>query len=473
MRNHNNKQPHQHGWRCCHRSSDVLHYSLWWRSRHTEGAQAQRSDTQQTQIIRCRHLQYTHTSIMPKTWLTIQCGTFQRWANWHLEDRGLFVHDIIKGFRDGVTLANLIELLSGEAVKHYPQPHDLEECEYNIRSCLRFLKDHDALYFKMEATHIMEADAPVVLSLIWSLILKYKLLGRWESWEELMSWVNSHIGKDSPFNLHTKNFTTDWNDGHRVCALIEAMKPGTIDDFETLDDYDEYACAEYGISVASEELDIPPLLTPEDMVSPNLDELSTITYLTMFREVMESKVAGVPVDPGARFDNAQTNGLIWDDDAVTVNLHGAILDYESDSEDEVPAHRPSVPAINTESIEHTLRQALDRVPPAIQEEDEVSSSGSESESESESETETEAEVEEEKEEDVGEALAMPEMPQGLEVRVRNGPVSAITLEDLGRCDRGMSFIPDQGFPPGVYEIDVLWRGEPVQGSPFTVASDDT
>ena len=88
-----------------------------------------------------------------------------------------------------------------------------------------------------------------------------------------MSWVNSHIGAGTKFDMPTKNFTTDWQDGMRVCALVEAMKPGTVEDFGSLDDYDDFACAEFGITTASEELNVPPLLTPEDMVDPSLDEL--------------------------------------------------------------------------------------------------------------------------------------------------------------------------------------------------------
>lgn len=36
---------------------------------------------------------------------------------------------------------------------------------------------------------------------------------------------------------------------------------------------DDWVCCEQGITSAFEELDVPPVLTPEDMSEPHLDEL--------------------------------------------------------------------------------------------------------------------------------------------------------------------------------------------------------
>jgi hypothetical protein len=36
----------------------------------------------------------------------------QRWINYHLEERDMFVNDLFKNLRDGTALVNLLEILS-------------------------------------------------------------------------------------------------------------------------------------------------------------------------------------------------------------------------------------------------------------------------------------------------------------------------------------------------------------------------
>ena len=101
--------------------------------------------------------------------------------------------------------------------------------------------------------------------------------------------VNLRIGKGTRYNLPTHNFTTHWSDGRRLCALVDSYEPGTVPHFD--EDEEPLAVAEWGIDAAMELLEVPPVLTPDDMTHPNLDELSMITYLSVFRENAEAKLA--------------------------------------------------------------------------------------------------------------------------------------------------------------------------------------
>ena len=230
----------------------------------------------------------------------------------------------------------------------------------------------------------------------------------------------------------------------------------------------------------------------------------------MFRETVENNAAGLVTDPGAAFDNAQGGGgggLLWDNDEATVNLQSAMqLEYETESDSEDPdddlLRKPSMANVNTAGIEDTVQRAVLLMPSLSESESEteqeeeqeqpadalesvvVQQPQEEEEEEEEEDTPppppppaAAAEEEEEEEErlsqleDAVEELPLPAMPQGLEVHVRRGPQSDITLETDEDGTRGLSFIPIDGLPPGVYEVEVLWRGEPVEGSPFMVATD--
>lgn len=44
------------------------------------------------------------------------------------------------------------------------------------------------------------------------------------------------------------------------------------------------ANARAGTEAAEKDLGIPPILQPEDLVSPDVDELSVMTYISYFRD---------------------------------------------------------------------------------------------------------------------------------------------------------------------------------------------
>ncbi|KAK2154304.1 hypothetical protein LSH36_271g02008 [Paralvinella palmiformis] len=61
------------------------------------------------------------------------------------------------------------------------------------------------------------------MALIWHLILRYQIGKSKVPPKKLMlSWINAVIP-----DLNITNFSTDWNDGRALQALIEYCKPGT------------------------------------------------------------------------------------------------------------------------------------------------------------------------------------------------------------------------------------------------------
>ena len=81
---------------------------------------------------------------------------------------------------------------------------------------------------------IVDQRLKLILGLIWTLILHYSIsMPMWEGEEpqqqeggptpkqRLLNWINTKVP-----DLPIKNFTTDWNDGKAIGALVDAVAPG-------------------------------------------------------------------------------------------------------------------------------------------------------------------------------------------------------------------------------------------------------
>ena len=84
-----------------------------------------------------------------------------------------------------------------------------------------------------DSTDIVDGKLKLILGLIWTLILHYSIsMPMWEGEDDLMDkdrtpkqrlleWVQNKI-PDRPI----RNFTTDWNDGTNIGALVDSCAPG-------------------------------------------------------------------------------------------------------------------------------------------------------------------------------------------------------------------------------------------------------
>ena len=144
---------------------------------------------------------------------------------------------------------------------------------------------------------IIEHNLKLILGLVWSLILRYqissssvnvvedvngeghetKAVPKTSAKKLLMGWTNAMLS-----NLSASNFTTDWNDGVRLSALVEHCQPGLIPDYASLDPHNALHNIENAMSLAEKHLNIPKVLQPEDLAVPRPDELSVMTYISYF-----------------------------------------------------------------------------------------------------------------------------------------------------------------------------------------------
>ena len=95
--------------------------------------------------------------------------------------------------------------------------------------------------------------------------------------QRLLGWV-----KDKLPDLPVNNFTSDWNDGKAVGALVDSVAPGLCPDWGDWDPKKPLENAREAMDLADKWLNVPKLLTPEEIVNPNVDEQSMMTYLSQF-----------------------------------------------------------------------------------------------------------------------------------------------------------------------------------------------
>ena len=79
-----------------------------------------------------------------------------------------------------------------------------------------------------------------------------------------------------------QNFNTAWNDGRALCGTVDKLRPGACPNHLALDSRDGLENCRLGMDLAERLIDIPKVLSPEDLNSPDVDDLSVMTYVSYF-----------------------------------------------------------------------------------------------------------------------------------------------------------------------------------------------
>eukprot|EP01100_Stratorugosa_tubuloviscum_P003947 TRINITY_DN1968_c0_g1_i1.p1 TRINITY_DN1968_c0_g1~~TRINITY_DN1968_c0_g1_i1.p1 ORF type:complete len:741 (+),score=451.97 TRINITY_DN1968_c0_g1_i1:146-2368(+) len=217
-----------------------------------------------------------------RSWIQVQKRTFTRWSNNYLADRILKIEDMEKDLGDGIFLINLLEIISAKVIGRYNKkptikPQKLE----NLLTALNFVKSQGIRLVGIGAEDIYDGNLKLILGLIWTLILRFHIQrGNSEGSPkaELLEWVRSRV---EPYGLKPKNFNMDWTDGRVLSALTDSLKPGVLD-FKSLT-HDPVTDTEKAMEVAANEYNIPRLVDVADMVECP-EELSVMTYVSYFRD---------------------------------------------------------------------------------------------------------------------------------------------------------------------------------------------
>ena len=125
------------------------------------------------------------------------------------------------------------------------------------------------------AKDVYDGNLKLILGLVWILIQHFQICGH--SKKDLLTWINTQIPDQS-----VKNFTTDWNDGVAICALVDHIEPGLCPHYATLNHESKFENCSLGINLAEEKLGILRIMEPDDLCHPDVDELSVMTYISSF-----------------------------------------------------------------------------------------------------------------------------------------------------------------------------------------------
>eukprot|EP01128_Nolandella_sp_AFSM9_P005987 TRINITY_DN3001_c0_g1_i1.p1 TRINITY_DN3001_c0_g1~~TRINITY_DN3001_c0_g1_i1.p1 ORF type:complete len:1706 (+),score=582.50 TRINITY_DN3001_c0_g1_i1:72-5189(+) len=214
-------------------------------------------------------------------WWAIQAKVFSRWCEQHLKKRSLSLESaggiFGGGFDDGLLLWNLVaECTEQTPPRINKKPKFRIQKISNIATTLNFLKGQNVKLVNIAGEDILSRNRNLTLGLIWTLIMKYQVetkSGSENARSDLLNWLNS-VG------IPCKNFTTDWQDGANLVALVNVVgSKSTSPSGNALNDIAK------SMDIADKELGISPILDPSDMVSANADERSNMTYLSFFRDL--------------------------------------------------------------------------------------------------------------------------------------------------------------------------------------------
>jgi len=219
----------------------------------------------------------------------MQIKTFTKWCNMHLAKKGADpIEDVTTGFRDGVRLIELLEVI-GEANlgKYNKKPRmRLQQIE-NLNKALAFIKERGVNLVSIGAEDICDGNVTLTLGMIWTIILRFAISDLSEEGlsakQGLLLWCQK---KTKGYrDVDVKDFQDSFKDGLAFCALIHKHRPDLLD-YDSLSKENPRENLDLAFDVAEKNLGIPKLLDTEDMLSlPRPDERSVMTYCAALYKV--------------------------------------------------------------------------------------------------------------------------------------------------------------------------------------------
>lgn len=223
---------------------------------------------------------------------------------------------------------------------------------------------------------VLDRNVPKTLGLLWALILHFQIgcaplspqpwtmaplfKRKQQSKRCMLTWVNAVLP-----GRNITNFTTDWNDGVNLVALVNYCKPGLIEsDSYAKHPFERVAKA---MQLAHTELEVCQVMSPEDLHMEQPEELCVMTYLSYFCR---------PGSPGERVLLAWVQREIPDANITNLTTNwvngvslGALVDALT--QHGFPQYKKMNPTSRVDNCQESMRQAqsLLKIPATISAED--------------------------------------------------------------------------------------------------------
>ncbi|XP_063803707.1 spectrin beta chain, non-erythrocytic 5 isoform X2 [Pseudophryne corroboree] len=273
-----------------------------------------------------------HIKKLQEQRMLMQKKTFTNWMNnIYRQHNSIPITDIYIDLCDGLYLLRLLEFISGEQL---PKPargkmrvHFLE----NNSKALAFLKSKMPVKL-IGPENIVDGDRTLILGLIWIIILRFQIASitldkdefgasaaKASAKEALLIWCQI---KTAPYsNVDVQDFSRSWRDGLAFNALIHAHRPDLID-YHSLKRTHALYNLNNAFTVADTKLGISKLLDAEDVVIPQPDERSIMTYVSLYYHYFSKMKQGQTVQK--RIGNIMS--LVLDIEGLTDQYETMISD---------------------------------------------------------------------------------------------------------------------------------------------------
>ncbi|XP_035238872.1 LOW QUALITY PROTEIN: filamin-A-like [Anguilla anguilla] len=249
-------------------------------------------------------------------WKKIQQNTFTRWCNEHLKCINKRIANLQTDLSDGLRLIGLIEVLSQRKMfRKYNQRPTFRQMQLeNVSVALEFLEKENIKLVSIDSKAIVDGNLKLILGLIWTLILHYSIsMPMWDEEQEedegkqktpkqrLLGWIQNKVP-----DLPIANFSRDWQTGQALGALVDSCAPGLCPDWDSWDKEKPVDNAREAMQQADDWLGIPQVIAPAEIVDPNVDEHSVMTYLSQFPKAKLKP--GAPLRPKLNPKKARAYG---------------------------------------------------------------------------------------------------------------------------------------------------------------------
>nr|XP_056708855.1 filamin-B isoform X2 [Euleptes europaea] len=248
-------------------------------------------------------------------WKRIQQNTFTRWCNEHLRCVNKRIGNLQCDLSDGLRLIALLEVLSQKRMyrKYHQRPTFRQMQLENVSVALEFLDKESIRLVSIDSKAIVDGNLKLILGLVWTLILHYSIsMPVWEDEgdddakkqtpkQRLLGWIQNKI----PY-LPITNFNQNWQDGKALGALVDSCAPGLCPDWEAWDPKKPVDNAREAMQQADDWLGVPQVIAPEEIIHPDVDEHSVMTYLSQFPKAKLKP--GAPLKPKLNPKKARAYG---------------------------------------------------------------------------------------------------------------------------------------------------------------------
>lgn len=144
-----------------------------------------------------------------------------------------------------------------------------------------------------EPNDIVKKDLKLILGFLWCLILHYQINDQKAPQDEtdqpeptksakqnLIEWINTKL---EIYEKKCSNFNGDWKDGKLFATLVNAILPESFTIKEIEESKDPRDLSNKAMEIAVKRLSIPPLITVDEFLSDMMDEMSLMTFLSLFK----------------------------------------------------------------------------------------------------------------------------------------------------------------------------------------------